>query len=96
MKKRFDRWLAVKLGDTLSSVNFFYFCIILDLVELKPVIDAHSVITWVTYLSQSVIQLIALPILGAQAKLTQEGHKDIKKHIDSHMERLHTVIRKNK
>ena len=74
--KKFNDWLANKLGNSLSSMYFFYICIVLDLIELKPVIDAHSVITWVTYLSQSVIQLIALPILGAQNKLQQDSHKE--------------------
>jgi hypothetical protein len=60
---------------------FFYFCVVLDLIELNPVVKAHSTITWVTYLSQSVIQLIALPILGAQNKLQQDNHAETIKHL---------------
>lgn len=78
---KFNDWLALRLGNILSHMNFFYFCLALDLVELKPVMDAHSVITWVTYISQSVIQLVALPILGAQNKLQQDNHQETLHHL---------------
>lgn len=70
----FNQWLAMRLGNTLSSMSFFYICVLLDLIELQPVIAAHDVIVWCTYLSQTVIQLIALPILSAQNKASQEHH----------------------
>lgn len=79
--KRFNDWLATVLGNALSSMNFFYVCVVIDLVELPPVVQAHNVITWVTYISQSVIQLIALPILGAQNKLQSENHQETIRHI---------------
>jgi hypothetical protein len=78
---QFNAWLANILGNSLSSMYFFYFCIVLDLIELGPVIAAHNVVLWVTYLSQSVIQLVALPILGAQNKLQQDNHTETIKHI---------------
>ena len=71
----FNEWLANKLGNGLSSVWFFYFCVALDLVELVPVIQAHDVIVWCSYISQTVIQLIALPILGYQQKVTHKHHE---------------------
>jgi hypothetical protein len=48
---------------------FFWFCVILDLAELPAVIQANSSIAWVTYLSQTVIQLLALPLLGAGQRI---------------------------
>lgn len=86
--KNFNEKLAVKLGNILSSVNFFYVCILLDLIELPPVIGAHDVITWCTYLSQTVIQLIALPILGAQQNISHIHHT--KHHKD--MQDLHRKL----
>lgn len=79
--KRWNAWLANRLGNLLSSMYFFYFCVVLDLIELGPVISAHSTILWVTYLSQAVIQLVALPILGAQNKLQQANHMEVMHHI---------------
>ena len=82
MKKIFDDWLAEKLGNVLSSMNFFYVCLILDGIELPPVIAQHDIITWCVYLSQTVIQLIALPVLGAQQKLSHKKNKDLNDKID--------------
>lgn len=79
--RKINNLLANFLGNCLSSMYFFYFCIVLDIVELGPIIKAHNTVLWVTYLSQSVIQLIALPILGAQNKLQQENHQETMKHL---------------
>jgi hypothetical protein len=35
----------------------------LDLVMLPPVISANSAMVWVTYIAQTVLQLILLPII---------------------------------
>ena len=87
--RRFNNWLATYLGNALSSMPFFYICVLLDLVELPPVIQAGNIIIWCTYLSQTVIQLIALPILGAQQKQTHENHRMLKELvIDNHKEHM--------
>lgn len=85
--KRFNEWLAMTLGNGLSSMTFFYFCVILDLVELWPVIRENNIVVWCTYLSQTVIQLIALPVLGAMQKISNEHH-------DNHAEKLDKLIEK--
>jgi len=72
---KFNRWLAVKLGNTLGSMPFFYLCVVLDIAELPSVIKAHSVLIWIAYISQTVIQLIALPILSVQANIQQENQQ---------------------
>jgi hypothetical protein len=84
--RKFNKWLALRLGDLLSSMGFFYFCVLLDLIELKPVIDAHSVIVWCTYISQTVIQLIALPILGVLQKLSNDHHESAHEKLDKIMD----------
>lgn len=48
---------------------FFWFCVLLVLVELPAVFAARSVIAWVMYISQTVIQLLALPLLGAGQRI---------------------------
>lgn len=69
---KLNRKLALRLGNALGSMGFFYICVVLDLVELPPVIQADNAITWITYLAQTVIQLIALPILSVQANIQAE------------------------
>ena len=57
--------IAVAATRILGSMWFFWFCVLLVLIELPAVFAARSVIAWVMYISQTVIQLLALPLLGA-------------------------------
>jgi hypothetical protein len=61
--------IAVAATTLLGSMWFFWFCVALVLVELPAVFDARSVIAWVMYISQTVIQLLALPLLGAGQRI---------------------------
>jgi len=70
-EKTFNDRLAIFLGNSLGSMGFFYVCVLLDLAELPSVIKAHSVLVWVTYIAQTVIQLIALPIISTQQNIQQ-------------------------
>ncbi len=92
--KRFNNWLATTLGNGLSSMAFFYFCVVLDLVELGPVIRANDIITWCTYLSQTVIQLIALPVLGAMQKISNDHHEKNHARHDEHASKLDLILKK--
>ena len=69
------------LANGLGTIPFFLFCVALDLIELPPIIKAHSVIIWVNYISQTVIQLLALPLLGIQARMQQQNHDETIKHL---------------
>jgi hypothetical protein len=76
---RINAAIAVKATAVLSSMWFFWFCVLLDLFELPAVIQAASSIAWVTYISQTVIQLLALPLLGAGQRIiaaTQDARAD--------------------
>lgn len=64
--------VARSLGTVLGNMYFFYFCVLLDVAELPSVLKANSVIIYVAYVSQTVIQLLALPILQVYQNLQQE------------------------
>ncbi len=66
---RVNGQIAVAATTVLSSMWFFWFCVLLVLVELPAVFAAQSVIAWVMYISQTVIQLLALPVLGAGQRI---------------------------
>lgn len=81
--KAFNNALASKLGNLLGSMPFFYVCVLLDLIELPPVIASHSAVLWINYIAQTVIQLIALPIISTQSNL-QQKQNDAKADADHH------------
>jgi hypothetical protein len=67
---RFNGWLAVRAAGLLGNMWFFWFCVALDAAELVLGNPATwSAVTWVTFLSQTVIQLLALPLLGAGQRI---------------------------
>jgi hypothetical protein len=70
---RFNAWLAVRATAVLGNMWFFWFCVILDLLELPAVIASRSVISVVTYISQTVIQLLALPLLQVGQRIISEA-----------------------
>ena len=92
---KFNEWLAEKLANTLGSMGFFYVCVLLDLIELPPVIQSGSVIIWCTYVSQTVIQLIALPILSVQQKNQDKHHKQTHAHLETIIKH-HKIKTRNK
>lgn len=79
--EQFNRAIAVRLGKILGNMWFFYFCVVLDIAELPAVISAHSTIAWITYIAQTVIQLVALPILQVAQNIQQE-YNDSKAEAD--------------
>jgi hypothetical protein len=77
---RFQIWIALHFARILSSAEFLWFCIALDCFEIPAIVIQirnvgllNSAITIVTFLAQTVIQLIALPVLGEQARLKEEA-----------------------
>lgn len=93
----FNEGLASVAAKILSSMEFFYLCVALDLFELPPVIAQHSVIVWCTYLSSVVFQLLALPLLAHQAKTGNnhhDRHADKLDGIKESLDKLHATVMK--
>lgn len=91
----FNEGLASIAAKVLSSMEFFYLCVALDLFELPPVIAQHSIIIWCTYLSSVVFQLLALPLLAHQAKTGNahhDRHADKLDDIQASLDSLHKKI----
>lgn len=91
-------------AKTLGSIYFFYFCIFLDILELPPVVQANNMIIWITYISQTVIQLVALPLLQAYQNIQQTqaeakaeaDHRNIvhvAKHQDEDSEKIDEILK---
>jgi hypothetical protein len=78
---KLNNWIAEKLSIILISMIFFWFCVILDIAAFvtHPLTAVYDI---VVFISQCVIQLLALPVLGITTdiatkkmmKLLQETH----------------------
>ena len=79
---KFNNRLADLLASSLSSMYFFWICFSIDLTQLllQP---PHSVQEWCTFVSQTVIQLLALPVLAfVSNKSGQEELRIIKEDLE--------------
>ena len=90
--------LAINLSNMLASMYFFWFCLCIDIAELRlqPPTTPQE---WCNFLSQTCIQLLALSILGFSSKLTQQQAneqtdrletklKEVRYEIKGHVEKL--------
>jgi hypothetical protein len=88
---RLNTSIAVAATRVLSNMWFFWFCVLLDLVELPAVVQHPSAIVIVTYISQTVIQLLALPLLGAGQRIIAAA-QDARAEADHRtLTALHTI-----
>jgi hypothetical protein len=72
---KFNYWLAVKITNSVGTMWCAYLFLILDMFMLPPVIKANSVMVWVTYLAQTVLQLILLPIIMVGQNVIQSQNE---------------------
>jgi len=74
---KFNYNLAVKITGGVGTMWCAYAFLILDLFMLPPVIKAASIMIWVTYIAQTVLQLVLLPIImvGQNVIQTQNESK---------------------
>ena len=60
---KLNYWIAVKITKGVGTMWCAYAFLLIDLIMLPPVIKANNVMVWVTYIAQTVIQLVLLPII---------------------------------
>ncbi len=72
-----NNWIAIKITKAVGTMWCAYAFFLLDLFMLPPVIKANDVIVWVTYIAQTVLQLVLLPIImvGQNVIQTQNDAK---------------------
>lgn len=72
---RFNDHLAVKITKAVGTMWCAYAFLILDLFMLPPVIKANSIMIWVTYIAQTVLQLVLLPIIMVGQNVIQSQNE---------------------
>jgi hypothetical protein len=97
---RFQVWIATRAAGVLSSPEFLWACIILDLLELPALFviwnstpPFAAMGATVTYLTQTVIQLVALPILGEQQRLKEMADDEREREHGRTLTAIHRMTR---
>ena len=77
----FNNKFAVLITNSVGTMWCAYAFFVLDLFMLPPVIKEHSTTLWVTYIAQTVLQLVLLPIIMVGQNVIQ-GQNDRKAEVD--------------
>ena len=72
---KFNFWIAVKITNSVGTMWCAYAFFLIDLCMLPPVIKAASVMIWVTYIAQTVLQLVLLPIIMVGQNVIQSQNE---------------------
>ena len=72
---RLNALLAVKITNAVGTMWCAYAFVLLDLFMLPPVIKAASAMVWVTYIAQTVLQLVLLPIIMVGQNVIQSQNE---------------------
>ena len=72
---KLNYWIAVKITNGVGNMWCAYAFLLLDLIMLPPVIKANSVMIWVTYIAQTVLQLVLLPIIMVGQNVIQSQNE---------------------
>lgn len=72
---KFNYSIALKITNGVGTMWCAYAFLILDLFMLPPVIKAASIMIWVTYIAQTVLQLVLLPIIMVGQNVIQEQNE---------------------
>lgn len=78
---KLNSWIAVKITNGIGTMWCAYAFFILDLFMLPPVIQSHNIMIWVTYIAQTVLQLVLLPIIMVGQNVIQ-AQNDAKAEVD--------------
>lgn len=79
MKKYYNKindYIGDKLSDGLSTMEVFYLVVIMVLLPLCWQVPT-SLIAWVQYLSSTILQAVALPLLAYTTKKSGESQEKI-------------------
>jgi hypothetical protein len=72
---KFNYWIAVKITNSVGTMWCAYAFFLIDLLMLPPVIQANSIMIWVTYIAQTVLQLVLLPIIMVGQNVIQSQNE---------------------
>ena len=72
---KFNNWIALKITNSVGTMWCAYAFLIIDLMMLPPVIKAHDIMVWVTYIAQTVLQLVLLPIIMVGQNVIQSQNE---------------------
>src|SRR5579863_8428163 len=85
---RLGAWITRKVGTMWCAIIFLF----ISLISLPAAIQSHDAFVIISWLSQSFLQLVLLPIIMVGQKTLTESDAALLDHHESHHEKLNHII----
>ena len=73
--KRFNEWLALKITNSIGSMWTAYVFAALALISLPAAVASHDALVIVSWLAQTFLQLVLLPIIMVGQNVANQHHE---------------------
>ena len=86
--KRFNDWLAIKITKGVGSMTMAYIFAAIAFISLPAAVSSNNPIVIISWIAQTFLQLVLLPIIIVGQNLQANNHKEVIKHI----KRIHSSL----
>jgi len=86
--KKFNDWLAIIITDAVGSMWCAYLFTAIALISLPSAIASHDVITIVTWVAQTFLQLVLLSVILKGQNIQGERVEQVIARIDANTKRI--------
>ena len=86
--KKFNDWLAIKITDVVGSMWCAYIFTAIALISLPSAIATHNLITIVSWVAQTFLQLVLLSVILKGQNIQGERVEQVIARIDANTEKI--------
>lgn len=90
--KKFNDWLALKITNAVGSMWCAYIFTAIALVSLPSAIATHNLITIVSWVAQTFLQLVLLSVILKGQNLQGERSEIVIDRIDDNTEKTESIV----
>ena len=92
--KKFNDWLALKITNAVGSMWCAYIFTAIALVSLPAAIATHNLITIVSWVAQTFLQLVLLAVILKGQNIQGERSEIVIARIDDNTEKTESIVAK--
>ena len=92
--KKFNDWLAIKITDVVGSMWCAYIFTAIALISLPAAIATHNLITIVSWVAQTFLQLVLLSVILKGQNIQGERSEKVIARIDDNTDKTELIVAK--
>jgi len=92
--RKFNDWLAIKITDVVGSMWCAYIFTAIALISLPSAIATHNLITIVSWVAQTFLQLVLLSVILKGQNIQGERSEKVIARIDDNTDKTELIVAK--